>query len=88
MTVFEKARELSNLILQTEEYKDLEKAKLDFENNNISVDNYLKIKKKFDNLTDQIFLIIKFNINDELEFESSLNKNCSSCKGCNKCGKD
>lgn len=82
MTVFDKARELSYSILETDEYKTLEKAQVEYEKNNISLDEFLKVKKQYNNLIEQIFLLIRLNVYDEQEIEEASMGSCASCSKC------
>ena len=87
MTVFEKARELSDLILESKEYRDFDKARLDFENMEISKSEFLKFKKNYNSFVEQIISLVKLNVYDEEELEENLcgkNSNCEKCKGCNR----
>lgn len=84
MTVFDKARELSYAIIETDEFKLLEKSKIEYENCNISLEELLKAKKQYNNFIEQIFALVRANIYDEEEIESS-NFQCSLCDKCNKC---
>lgn len=85
MTIFDKARELSYAILETDEYKTLEKAQVEYEKNNISLDEFLKVKKQYNNLIEQIFLLIRLNVYDEQEIEEASMGSCASCSKCKKC---
>lgn len=85
MTVFDKARELSYAILETDEYKTLEKTQVEYEKNNISLDEFLKVKKQYNNLIEQIFLLIRLNVYDEQEIEEASMGSCASCNKCKKC---
>lgn len=80
MTVFDKARELSYAILETDEYKLLEKSKIEYEKCNISLEEFLKAKKQYNNFIEQIFALVKLNVYDEEEIEEALN--CDKCKRC------
>lgn len=87
MTVFEKARELSSLILESKEYKDFEKARIDFENMEISKSEFLKTQKIYNAFVEQIISLIKLNVYDEEQLEENLckrNSNCDKCKGCSR----
>lgn len=85
MTVFDKARELSYAILETDEYKTLEKFQVEYEKNNISLDEFLKVKKQYNNLIEQIFSLIRLNVYDEQEIEEASMSSCASCSKCKKC---
>ncbi len=81
MTVFDKARELSYAIIETDEFKLLEKSKIEYENCNISLEELLKAKKQYNNFIEQIFALVRANVYDEEEIENS-NFQCSSCDKC------
>ncbi len=81
MTVFDKARELSYAIIETDEFKLLEESKIEYENCNISLEELLKAKKQYNNFIEQIFALVRANVYDEEEIES-LNFQCSSCNKC------
>lgn len=85
MTVFDKARELSYAILETDEYKTLEKFQVEYEKNNVSLDEFLKAKKQYNNLIEQIFSLIRLNVYDEQEIEEASMGSCASCSKCKKC---
>jgi hypothetical protein len=88
MSVFDKARELSNLIIETDEYKNLEKARVAFEHNSMTKEEFIKIKKTYDNYLEQIFSLIRMNVCDEETIETNENDSkCSSCSGCKGCSK-
>lgn len=80
MTVFQKAREISSMILESDEFKNLEKAKIDFENSKIDEQQFLKIKNRYSNFLEQIFAVIKLNVTDEDEIMQP-----SKCSKCNRC---
>ncbi len=79
MTIFEKARELSFMFLETDEYKAFQRAKLDYENKLITKEELVNVTKSFNDFIEQIFTLIKFNIDDELE-----TKGCCCKNSCNK----
>lgn len=80
MTVFEKARELSDLILDTENYKRYEKARKAYQNNLITPKEFSNSKKEFDSFIDQICMIIKFKLTGDEEFETDINRSCCKCR--------
>jgi len=85
MSIFNKARELSSLILESNEYKNLEKIRVRFESDhNTTKDEFIKAQKEYNNFIEQIFSLIRMNVCDEETIEDSENKSskCSSCTGC------
>ena len=88
MTVFEKAREVSALILESKEYKEFAKARLEYENMEISRSELLKKQRLYNSFVEQIISLIKLNVYDEEEIEiAALGKKCSGCQGCKGCSR-
>lgn len=83
MSVFDKARELSAMILETNEYKNLDKFKIAKARGEDVEQELIDAKKEFNSFMEQIFLLIKLNIFDEYELEDNKIK-CGNCNGCNK----
>lgn len=88
MSVYDAARQLSNKILETQEYQNLEKATIAFENNTMTKEDYIKTKKVYDHLLEQIFSLVRMNVCDEETIEQAGNNSkCGSCSGCSGCSK-